>query len=294
MQTINANGAAIPALGFGTFRLNEAQVLGILPRALQAGFRHIDTAQIYQNEAGVGAVLKKSGIPRADIFLTTKVWPTEFAPKRFRASVEQSLRRLQTDYVDLLLLHWPGGSKVPREVQIAELNDVLARGMTRHIGLSNYTSTQMSEAASLSKAPLVTNQVEYHPYLSQTPVLARARELGMSITAYFAMADGRSVKEPLLKEIGARHGKSAAQVALRWLLQQPNVVALSRTARPERLDENLSVFDFALSEDEMNAIFALAEPNGRIVAPADLAPRWDGQIGEPPRRSLLARLRSWL
>lgn len=294
MQIVNANGAAIPALGFGTFRLNESQVAAVLPSALQVGFRHIDTAQIYQNESAVGAVLRKSGVPRADIFLTTKVWVTEFAPKKFQASVEASLRRLQTNYVDLLLLHWPGGSKVPREVQIAELNHVREKGMTRHIGVSNYSSAQMSEAAALSKAPLVTNQVEYHPYLSQSAVLARARELGMSVTAYYAMADGRSVKDPVLREIGTRHGKSAAQVALRWVVQQPSVVALSKTARLERLAENFSIFDFALSDDEMNAIFALAEPQGRIVSPANLAPRWDGQIGEPPRPGLIDRLRRWL
>lgn len=295
MQIINANGAAIPALGFGTFRLDESQVAAVLPRALQVGFRHIDTAQIYQNEYGVGAALQHSGVPRADIFLTTKVWVTEFAPKRFRASVEESLRRLQTDYVDLLLLHWPEGSNVPREAQIAGLNDVRAKGMTRHIGVSNYSSAQMSEAAALSKAPLVTNQVEYHPWLSQSAVLARARELGMSVTAYYAMADGRSVKDPLLQEIGQRHGKSAAQVTLRWLLQQQNVVALSKTARPDRLEENFSVFDFALSEDEMNAIFALAEPQGRIVSPANLAPQWDGQSRPVPRwRRFIAQVRSRL
>jgi 2,5-diketo-D-gluconate reductase B len=294
MQIINANGAAIPALGFGTFRLSESQVVAVLPRALQVGFRHIDTAQIYQNESGVGSAIRESGVPRADIFLTTKVWVTEFAPKRFRASVEASLRRLQTDYVDLLLLHWPGGSKVARNVQIAELNDVRAKGMTRHIGVSNYSSAQMSEAATLSTAPLVTNQVEYHPWLSQSAVLARARELGMSVTAYYAMADGRSAREPLLREIGERHGKSAAQVALRWLLQQQSVIALSKTARLDRLEENFSVFDFALSDDEMNAIFALAEPQGRIVSPANLAPQWDGQSGANPGRGFIARLRSWL
>ena len=294
MQIINANGAAIPALGFGTFRLNEAQVAAVLPRALQVGFRHIDTAQIYKNEAAVGSVIRASGVPRADIFLTTKVWVTEFAPKRFRASVEASLGRLQTDYVDLLLLHWPGGSNVPRNVQLAELNDVRAKGMTRHIGVSNYNTAQMSEAAALSSAPLVTNQVEYHPWLSQSEVLARARELGMSVTAYYAMADGRSARDPLLQEIGNRHGKSAAQVALRWVVQQQNVAALSKTARLDRLEENFSVFDFALSDEEMNAIFALAEPQGRIVSPANLAPRWDGQSGDEPRRGLIARLRSWL
>ncbi|WP_066778843.1 aldo/keto reductase [Sphingomonas sp. CCH5-D11] len=275
MQIIEANGARIPALGFGTFRMSEKEVAAVLPEALKTGFRHVDTAQIYDNEAAVGSVLKASGIARDDVFLTTKVWVDRFAPERFGPSVEESLRKLQTDHVDLLLLHWPGGSDVPRDVQIAELNTVRERGLARHIGVSNYTVAQMEEAVALSAAPLVTNQVEYHPWLSQAPVLNAARRLGMSVTAYYAMADGRSASDPLLRDIGQRHGKSAAQVALRWLIQQEGVATLSKTAKVERLEENFAIFDFALSAEEMTAIDGLARPDGRIISPPDLAPDWD-------------------
>ena len=243
---IEANGAHIPALGFGTFRMNDQEVAEVLPAALKLGFRHVDTAQIYGNEEAVGEAIKASGIARKDVFLTTKVWVSDFAPDRFQASVEESLRKLQTDHVDLLLLHWPNGSDVARDVQIAELNKARASGMARHIGVSNYSTALMQEAAALSSAPLVNNQVEYHPWLSQKAVLAEARKLGMAVTAYFAMAEGRSVIDPVLQGIGEQHGKTAAQVTLRWLVQQEGVVALSKTAKVERLEENLGIFDFCL------------------------------------------------
>ncbi len=275
MIIVSANGARIPALGFGTFRMSEHNVAAVLPAALRTGFRHVDTAQIYDNERAVGAAIRSSGVPRDEIFLTTKMWVANFSPRAFARSVEDSLRKLQTDHVDLLLLHWPNGSDVPRDVQIAELNAVLERGMTRHIGISNYSIAQMHEAATLSAAPLVTNQVEYHPFLDQDRLLATARDLGMSVTAYYAMADGRSATDPVLREIGAHHGKSAAQVALRWLIQQSDVVALSKTAKLERLEENFAIFDFVLSDDEMRTIGDLATPDGRIISPPGLAPDWD-------------------
>lgn len=275
MHNVTANGASIPALGFGTFRMDDREVTEILPEALRLGFRHVDTAQIYGNETAVGTAIAASGIPRAEIFLTTKVWVDRFAPADFLPSVEESLRKLDTDHVDLLLLHWPGGSDIPREVQIEGLNKARAAGMTRHVGISNYSSAQMREAAAISAAPLVTNQVEYHPWLDQTAVLAAANDLCMSVTAYYAMADGKSATDPTLAEIGARHGKTAAQVALRWQVQQPGVVTLSKTAKASRLPENLAIFDFQLSEDEMVAIHALAQSDGRIVSPKGLAPDWD-------------------
>lgn len=275
MTIVSANGARIPALGFGTFRMSEHAVAAVLPTALRTGFRHVDTAQIYDNEGAVGAAIRSSGVPRDEIFLTTKVWVANFSPRSFARSVEDSLRKLQTDHVDLLLLHWPNGSDVSRAVQIAELNAVLEQGMTRHIGISNYSIAQMHEAATLSAAPLVTNQVEYHPFLDQARLLATARALGMSVTAYYAMADGRSATDPILREIGAHHGKSAAQVALRWLIQQNDVIALSKTAKLERLEENFAIFDFALSDNEMLTIGDLARPNGRIISPRGLAPDWD-------------------
>lgn len=274
MQHVTANGAAIPALGFGTFRMSPEEVDAILPLALKVGFRHVDTAQIYGNEEAVGAAIANAGIDRGDIFLTTKVWVDKFARADFIPSVDESLRKLKTDYVDLLLLHWPA-SPVPLEDQIESLNVAVKAGKVRHIGVSNYSTQLMAQAVELSQAPLVTNQVEYHPYLDQTPVLEAARSYGMSVTAYYLMADGRVPKDPLLQEIGARHGKTAAQVALRWALQQQGVVALSKTANESRIAENFAVFDFALSGEEMDAIHGLAMPKGRILSPSHLAPQWD-------------------
>ncbi|WLR96103.1 aldo/keto reductase [Shinella sumterensis] len=274
MKTVNANGAHIPQLGFGTFRMPENDVLSILPKALQAGFTHVDTAQIYENEAAVGEAIQRSGMARENIFLTTKVWVANYAKATFAASVEESLRKLKTDHVDLLLLHWPNDA-VPLDVQIAELNAVRERGLTRHIGISNFNTALMAEAVRLSAAPLATNQVEYHPFLDQTKVHAAAETYGMALTAYFAMADGKVPAAPVLKEIGAAHGKSAAQVALRWLIQQPDVVALTKTVTEARLAENLAIFDFALTPDEMTRIHGLARTDGRIVSPDGLAPAWD-------------------
>lgn len=274
MKTVYANGAHIPQLGFGTFRMPEAEVLSILPKALRSGFTHVDTAQIYENEAAVGDAIQKSGIAREKIFLTTKVWVANYAKDAFAASVTESLRKLKTDHVDLLLLHWPNEA-VPLEVQIAELNAVREKGVARHIGVSNFNTALMAEAVRLSAAPLVTNQVEYHPFLDQTPVREAARSHGMALTAYFAMADGKVPNAPVLKEIGLAHGKSAAQIALRWLIQQTDVVALTKTVTEARLAENLAIFDFALTPDEMTRIHELARPDGRIVSPDGLAPVWD-------------------
>ncbi|MGF0536883.1 aldo/keto reductase [Agrobacterium sp. ES01] len=274
MDYVNANGASLPSLGFGTFRMPEEDIARILPLALLVGFRHVDTAQVYGNEAAVGSVLSKSGIFRGDLFLTTKVWVDKFAKGDFIPSVEESLRKLKTDYIDLLLLHWPQ-SPVPLEDQIESLNRLVKSGKVRNIGVSNYSTKLMAKAMELSDVPLVNNQIEYHPYLDQTAVLDAARSYGMSVTAYYLMADGQVPNDALLQDIGARHGKTAAQVTLRWAIQQQNVVALSKTATEGRLAENFSVFDFSLSAEEMDAIHGLARADGRIVSPAHLAPDWD-------------------
>ncbi|KKX28149.1 aldo/keto reductase [Rhizobium sp. LC145] len=274
MHVVSANGANIPALGFGTFRMPGPDVLRILPQALELGFRHVDTAQIYGNEAQVGEVIAKSGIPRADIFLTTKVWVDKYRHKDFIASVDESLKKLQTDHVDLLLLHWPK-SEVSLAERIGALNEVRKAGKVRHIGVSNFNTALMAEAVKLSDAPIANNQIEYHPYLDQSKVIAAARKDGISITAYYLMADGKVPQDEVLKEIGSRHGKTAAQVALRWAVQQKDVIALSKTATESRLQENFDIFDFALTEKEMQAIHELARPDGRIVNPGHLAPEWD-------------------
>lgn len=274
MKFVTANGATIPALGFGTFRMPGKEVLEVVPEAIRLGFRHIDTAQIYGNEAEVGEAIQKSGTVRGDIFLTTKVWVDKFRHGDFVKSVEDSLKKLRTDHVDLLLLHWPNDA-VPLAEQIGALNEVRQAGKVRHIGVSNYNTTLMAEAVELSAAPIVTNQVEYHPYLDQTKVLETARRLGMSVTAYYAMADGKVISDPLLNDIGSRHSKTAAQVVLRWLVQQDGVVALSKTSTLKRLPENFAIFDFELSAEEMAAIHARSASDGRIVSPAGLAPTWD-------------------
>lgn len=274
MKTITAHGAAIPVLGFGTFRMEAPDVLRMVPAALKLGFRHVDTAQIYRNEAAVGEAIAGSGVARGDIFLTTKVWIDNFAPDRFAASVDESLAKLKTDHVDLLLLHWPNGS-VPLADQIGALNAVREAGRTRHIGVSNYNIALLTQARALSAAPLVTNQVEDHPYLDQGRLLAAMRDAGMALTAYYAMADGKVFADPLLAEIAARHHRSIAQIVLRWLVQQEGVVALSKTVSEERARDNAAIFDFALDEAEMAAIHGLAEPNGRVLKPEGLSPVWD-------------------
>nr|WP_298682556.1 aldo/keto reductase [uncultured Dongia sp.] len=273
MIHVNAGGASIPALGFGVFRVSEPDTARMVKHALHIGYRHIDTAQIYGNEAAVGNGIKASGVARSSIFLTTKVWVKNFKPADFARSVDESLKKLQTDHVDLLLLHWPS-KDVPLAEQIASLNAVQKAGKVKHVGVSNYNRALMAEAVKLSATPIVTNQVEYHPYLDQTPLLTAAKAAGISVTAYYAMADGKVPTEPLLQEIGGRHGKSAAQVTLRWILQQ-GLVALSKTVSEARAAENLDIFDFSLTADEMAAIHGLANKNGRIVSPDGLAPVWD-------------------
>lgn len=274
MFNVNANGAQIPAIGFGTFRMPGADVLRMVPAALKFGYRHVDTAQIYGNEAEVGEAIAGSDVARGDIFLTTKVWVSSYKHDDFIKSVDESLKKLRTDYVDLLLLHWPK-SDVPLAERIGALNEVRDAGKVRHIGVSNFNSALMAESIKLSKAPIVTNQVEYHPYLDQSTVLKAARDSGMSITAYYAMADGKVISDPAIKAIAAAHGKSEAQIVLRWLVQQNGVVTLSKTVSEERARNNFEILDFELSGQEMQILHALAKPDGRIVNPANLAPQWD-------------------
>lgn len=273
-HTVTANGAKIPTLGFGTFRMPGPDTLRMVPHVLKLGFRHIDTAQIYGNEAEVGEGIAASGVARGDIFLTTKVWVDNYPHDAFLASVDESLRKLKTDYVDLLLLHWPNEA-VPLAAQIGALNEVRNAGKVRHIGVSNFNTALMAEAIRLSEAPLVTNQIEVHPYLDQSKVIGAARAAGLAVTAYYAMADGKVFADPVLKDIAGRHGRSVAQVVLRWLVQQNGMVVLSKTVSEARAGENLAIFDFELAPDDMAAIQTLAEPDGRLVSPKGLAPHWD-------------------
>ncbi len=273
-KLLGTGPATIPSLGFGTFRMPGADVLNIVPQALAIGYRHIDTAQIYGNEAEVGEAIEGSAVPRNDIFLTTKVWVDHYRAGDLQKSVETSLKKLRTDQVNLLLLHWPN-PKVPFAETIEALNAVQRAGMAQHIGVSNLNTAQMAEARRLSAAPLVTNQVEYHPYLNQDKLLQTARAANMTVTAYYGLADGTVVDDPLLRAIGERHRKSAVQVTLRWLVQQPGVVALTKTVQAARALSNFAIFDFELSAQEMAEIHALTARHQRFVSPEGLAPQWD-------------------
>ena len=272
--TLSVGGANIPLLGFGTYGMSGAKLQNVLVAALRQGFRHIDTAQMYQNESDVGAAIRASGVARSDVFVTTKVWVDNYPRGRFMASVDRSLRELRSDYIDLLLVHWPRGG-APVAEQVEGLNRAVNSGKVRHVGVSNYSADMMRAAAALLEHPLVTNQVEYHPFLDQSALLRQVAASESSLMAYCGMAVGRVFRTDLLKDIAARNRRSVAQVVLRWLIQQPRVIALSRTENIERIPDNAKVFDFALSASDMGAITRLRAPGNRIVDPPHLAPDWD-------------------
>ncbi|MFO1069158.1 MAG: aldo/keto reductase [Geminicoccaceae bacterium] len=273
MHSVDANGASIPAIGLGTWELRGADAQRLVEHALAVGYRHLDTAQMYANEAEVGAGLRASGLKRDAVFVTTKVWPDRFRAGDFERSVDESLGRLKLDAVDLLLLHWPSQT-VPLAETIGALNRVRAAGKARHVGISNFPGAMIDEAVALSSDPLVTDQVEYHPFLSQRTVLGRCRAHGLSLTAYTPLARGRVFKDPVLQRIGRAYGKNGGQVALRWLVQQPGVIAIPRSSSEANIAANLAVFDFALGDAEMAEIAALGSAAGRVVNTAS-APAWD-------------------
>lgn len=274
MHLVKANGAEIPALGLGTWTLSGKACVDLIVRALELGYRHVDTAAMYDNEREVGEGMQASRLPRPEIFLTTKVWWTDIAPGDLERSAEASLQRLGVDYLDLLLIHWPN-PQVDLAGSIKALNAVPSSGLTRHIGVSNFPTALLAEAIRLSDAPLVANQVEHHPYLDQTKVHRACREAGMAIVSYCPLARGGGLfAEPAIRQASDRHSKSAAQIVLRWHVQQDGVVAIPRTTNPGRLAENANIFDFSLSVDEMAAISELRRANHRICD-YDFSPRWD-------------------
>ncbi|BEV44271.1 aldo/keto reductase [Afipia carboxidovorans] len=271
MQFVEAGGARIPILGLGTFGIEGRDCSRAVEQALRLGYRLIDTAQIYDNEREVGDGIRASGVPRNDVFLITKVWTTRFAPNELVRSVKDSVSRLRAE-IDLLLLHWPS-PQVPLAETLQALAKVKELGLARHIGLSNFTVALMEEAIALSREPLICDQVEYHPYLDQTKIINACRAHGLAAIAYSPLAKGRIKNDETLIGIGRKYGKSPAQICLRWLIQQ-NVVAIPRTSKVERLSENLDVFDFVLSEDDMARLFAMGSPEGRITN-FGFAPQWD-------------------
>jgi diketogulonate reductase-like aldo/keto reductase len=270
---VHANGAAIPAIGLGTWTLRDDACVEAVQAAIAIGYRHMDTAARYENEEAVGAGIRASGLPRTDVFVTTKVWHDSLAPGDLERSAEASLKRLRLEYVDLLLIHWPN-LDIPLRGSIDALCRAKRVGLARHIGVANFTVALLEEAAALAGEPLAANQCEYHPYLDQTPVLAVCRRHGLALTSYCPLGRTSVLSEPLVHDIAARHGKTPAQIVLRWHVQQPGIVAIPKSGNRQRMAENISVFDFKLSDEEMRRISSLARPDGRMISPA-WSPAWD-------------------
>lgn len=271
MEHVHVNGAQVPAIGLGTWQVEGSDCYEAVTHALALGYRHVDTAQMYGNEADVGRGLADAAVDRSDVWLTTKLALDAMAHDAVRPALESSLRRLGTDYVDLLLIHWPVAD-VPLADTLGAMRAAVDDGLVAHIGVSNFPSAHVRQAIEL--APILTNQVEYHPYLAQDAVLTEAERDGHMVTAYSPLAKGRIARDPTVAEIAEGHGKTPAQVALRWLIAQPRVSAIPRSSRAERRAENLDVFDFELSDEEMKALSGLARPDGRLIDPP-FAPDWD-------------------
>jgi len=268
LDKIITKSVTVPSVGFGTYKLTGQDCVKAVEEALQVGYRHIDTAQFYKNEDEVGLAVKDSGIFRGNIFITTKVFPTDF--NRIIKATEESLKKLKTDYVDLLLLHWPSDDKTNR-IAIDGLNDVLNKGYAKSIGVSNFNIEKLTMA--MEHAPVVCNQVEYHPYISQEILLKFMKTHGLFMTAYSPLAKGKVIREGILLELAAKHNKSVSQVVLRWLLQQGDISVIPKASTLERIKENLNIFDFGLSDKDMEAISGLSGEH-RITNSA-WSPKWD-------------------
>ncbi|MCH2548238.1 MAG: aldo/keto reductase [Alphaproteobacteria bacterium] len=273
MLYIESHGVTIPKLGLGTWQLQNEKCINAVKTALKLGYRHIDTAQIYENEECVGQAIAQSSVPRDEIFLTTKIWRDNVSAERLEKSLDASLRKLQTDYVDLLLIHWPV-DEVPLDVTMETLQKMQTKAKCRLIGVSNFNTTQLHQCVDKLKMPLATNQVEYHPHLSQKPVLEFLREHNMFLTAYSPMGRSKLAGDATLQAVAVNHGKSVNQVILRWHMQQPEVVAIPKSGTEAHIKENFDIFDFSLSEEEMVAISERTDLHERLIDP-DFAPIWD-------------------
>ncbi|HCF1774311.1 TPA: 2,5-didehydrogluconate reductase DkgB [Pseudomonas aeruginosa] len=265
----------LPAFGLGTFRLKGQTVIDSVRNALDVGYRAIDTAQIYENEAEVGQAIAESGVPRDDVFLTTKIWIENLSRDKLIPSLRDSLQALRTDHVDLTLIHWPSpAGAAPLAESLEALLKARSQGLTRQIGVSNFTTALLGEAIAIAgREHIATNQVEISPYLQNRRLAAYAREQGIHLTSYMTLAYGKAVQEPLLQQIAGKHGATAAQVALAWALQQGFSVIPSSTRRAN-LESNLKAQALRLDEEDLAAIATL-DRNERLASPDGIAPRWD-------------------
>jgi 2,5-diketo-D-gluconate reductase B len=268
---VEAKGFRIPIVGLGTWALRGRDCARLVEQAIRIGYRHVDTAQMYDNEREVGEGVRASG-KRSEVIVTTKVQPTSLAPHDLERSVKESIAHLRLDVIDLLLIHWPN-PRVPLSETLGAMAKMKREGYVRQIGVSNFTVALLDEANKLSPEPLVCNQIECHPYLDQQTVIAACRRHGMAVVAYSPIARGSAKGDEVLERIGKAHGKSAAQVSLRFLVQQ-GIAVIPRTSKVERLQENFALFDFKLSDVEMAEIGRLSRRGGRIVD-WSWSPNWD-------------------
>ncbi|MCX5515258.1 aldo/keto reductase [Kaistia algarum] len=270
---IRAHGAAIPAIGLGTWMLTGEACTDAVEAAIGIGYRHIDTAIGYGNEREVGEGIRRAGLDRDKLFLTTKIPPEQLASDDMLRAAEGSLERLGVDQVDLLLIHWPSRTLSASET-IRSLNAVKARGLTRHIGVSNYTIALLDEAWSATDAPIVVNQCEHHPYLDQARLRAATAAHGTAFVAYCPLGQADVLDEPVIQDIAGRLGRSPAQTVLRWQFQK-GCVSIPKSSHPARIRQNLDIFGFEISDEDMASIDSLSSAGTRICNFPSIAPDWD-------------------
>jgi 2,5-diketo-D-gluconate reductase B len=265
---IKTKSVSVPGIGFGTYKLTGHEAIDAVEFALGVGYRHIDTARFYDNEIEIGRAVKNSGLTRESVFITTKIFPNDF--RRLEEATEDSLRKLKSDYVDLLLLHWPSDDE-SNKIAVDALNEVVNKGLTKSIGVSNFNIEKLSKA--IARAPIICNQVEYHPYISQEKMLAFLKEHNMIMTAYSPLAKGKVVKDWIIMELAGNYDKTVSQVVIRWLYQQGNIAVIPKASSKERINENFDIFDFELLDEDMRIISGLSM-NHRITNPG-WSPIWD-------------------
>ena len=272
MQYKNIQGIDVPEIGLGTYKLHDRECTNAVRMALDIGYRHIDTAQMYKNEREIGEALSVSNVPREDIFLTTKIWHTNLEAEEVLQSTEESLRQLDTPYVDLLLVHWPNNQYDLRST-IESMLVLRDQGKAMNIGVSNFPLDLLKKVNDEIRAPIFCDQVEFHPFLDQLDLLDYAIEKDILLTAYCPLAQAKVMEDETLIDIAENYGKSPAQISLRWLIEQENVITIPKASSKEHLEENLDIFDFELSDEHFQQIDEL-DKTKRLVNPS-FAPDWD-------------------
>jgi 2,5-diketo-D-gluconate reductase B len=272
MENLQTQGISMPRLGLGTFRMQGEVCRAAVESALGLGYRHIDTAEMYANEEAIGAAIAASGVARKDLHVTTKVWNENLAPDAMRRAFDTSLKKLRLDQIDLYLVHWPA-PKMNLPSMFETLMKLKEEGRTRAIGVANFNIAMLKTVVEQIKAPIACNQIEYHVMLDQTPIRKYMRAKSIPLVAYCPLARGEAASDETLMAIGRKHGATAAQVALKWLLDQDGVAAIPKASRAENQKANLDALHVGLDDEDIKAIAALPK-NKRFVNPG-FAPAWD-------------------